>query len=279
MGETQALEGFWASIGHASWAVVLGYAMVAICIGFKGLTEGKLHGAVKSWAGAITGMLIGVGSSMALDSDWIHAVVFGVLVGGASTGFWQMVKSTIPDLGKPSSPPPAGPTVPTLLSTLLAGVFIIWVLLGSGCAARQAQVATQTSLTGLAELVDAGDEALATAIPGLTEDAIERARDRCSTSCPDPLALYADEVAPLDRAVDGLEVVAASLRVAQGAQDTWVSTGALPDTAPLCLALGDAVDAMPGLLDECGVDLPPGLDGAGAIVTTVCAAWAAWRQR
>ena len=105
MNETQALEGLWAAIGHAPWPVVIGYALVALCIGWKGLTEGKLHGQVKAWSGAVAGMVLGVGSAMALDSDWIHAVVFGVLVGGTSTGFWSMVKQTIPDLGKPSEPP------------------------------------------------------------------------------------------------------------------------------------------------------------------------------
>jgi len=46
-----------------------------------------------------------------LDGDWIHAVVFGVLIGGTSTGFWSMVKQTIPDIGKPSDPP--GPMTTT----------------------------------------------------------------------------------------------------------------------------------------------------------------------
>lgn len=113
MNETQALEGLWAAIGHAPWPVVIGYALVALCIGWKGLTEGKLHGQVKAWSGAVAGMVLGVGSAMALDSDWIHAVVFGVLVGGTSTGFWSMVKQTIPDLGKdtpvPATPPPEEP--------------------------------------------------------------------------------------------------------------------------------------------------------------------------
>jgi hypothetical protein len=113
MSETQALEGLWASIGHAPWPVVIGYAIVALCIAWKGLTEGKLHGEVKAWAGATGGMLVGVGSAMALDGDWIHAVVFGVLVGGASTGFWSMVKQTIPDIGKPSNQPPPLTTTTT----------------------------------------------------------------------------------------------------------------------------------------------------------------------
>ena len=51
---------------------------------------------MKAWFGAITGMLIGVGSAMALEGDWIHGVVFGVLVGGSSTGFWSLVKSHDP---------------------------------------------------------------------------------------------------------------------------------------------------------------------------------------
>lgn len=117
MNETQVFEGLWASIGHAAWPVVIGYVLVALCIGAKGLTEGKLHGVVKAWFGATAGMLVGVGSSMALEGDWIHAVVFGVLVGGTSTGFWSMVKSTIPDIGKPSNPPGPMPTTTTTTTT------------------------------------------------------------------------------------------------------------------------------------------------------------------
>jgi len=113
MNETQAFESFWASIGHASWPVVVGYAIVALCIGVKGMTEGKARGQAKAWLGAVTGMLIGVGSSMALDSDWVHAIIFGVLVSGASTGFWALVKNKIPEFGKPSNQPPPLPTTTT----------------------------------------------------------------------------------------------------------------------------------------------------------------------
>lgn len=114
MNETQALEGLWAAVGHAPWPVVIGYALVALCIAVKGFTEGKAHGEAKDWIGVTVGMVVGVGSAMALDGDWVHAVVFGVLIGGSSTGFWRKVKSKIPEFGKPTPtpnvPPPSEPS-------------------------------------------------------------------------------------------------------------------------------------------------------------------------
>lgn len=270
MNETQVLEGFWASIGHAPWPVVFGYAIVAICIGVKGMTEGKAHGKPKAWLGAVTGMLIGVGSSMALEGDWVHAIVFGVLVAGSSTGFWSMVKSTIPEFGKPSNMPPP-PTV------VLTGLLLLVALSSGACGARQAQVAVQTSLTGLAEGVRAGDGALVAIIPDRRDEAIADARARCAvTACPDALALYSEAMAPIDRAVDGLEVAAEGLRLAQVAMNAWVASDELPDAGPLCSALGDAVEPLAGLLDEAGVDVPAGIAGAGGVVSIICGVVARW---
>lgn len=117
MNEQEIFDNLWNSIGHAPWPVVIGYAIVALCIAFKGLTEGKAHGEAKAWISVTVGMLVGIGSSMALDGDWIHAIVFGVLVGGTSTGFWSKVKQKIPDFGKPSNPPGPGATTTTTTTT------------------------------------------------------------------------------------------------------------------------------------------------------------------
>jgi hypothetical protein len=160
------------------------------------------------------------------------------------------------------------------LERLGAGVVLIVALELSACGAHRAQVATQASLTGLAETLHAADSALAVAVPDLSSAAIERTRARCSAGCDDPLDVYAAEMGDVDRAVDGLEVAAESLRVAQGAQDAWVASGLLPETGPLCEALGRAVGALPALLDECGVAVPPALASAGTVVELVCNAWA-----
>lgn len=301
MNEVQALDGFWASIGHASWPVVFGYAIVALCIGIKGMTEGKAHGTPKAWIGAVTGMAIGVGSSMALEGDWVHAIVFGVLVSGSSTGFWSMVKSTIPEFGKPSNMPPPPPSSssdritpketpvpkrapagPGSYSSLGFAVVVALVVLLAGCGARQAQVATQTTLTDLGRVVTAGSDAIVLAIPAARIEARDDARDRCAMGCTpaEVIGYYDESMADIDRAIDGLEVARDALHVAQGAQDTWVATGALPDTGPLCTALGEAVAPLPSLLDEAGVDLPAEqLAILGPGVTAVCSLFATWVGR
>lgn len=109
MSDQQIVEGLWNSIGHASWPVVIGYAILAICVAVKGFTEGKAHGEAKTWIGVTVAMFVGVGTTMALGSDWIHMVVMGLIVGGSSSGFWAKVKSKIPDFGKPTPVPKVGP--------------------------------------------------------------------------------------------------------------------------------------------------------------------------
>jgi hypothetical protein len=117
VNETQVFEGLWAAAGHAPWPVVIGYIIIAACIVWKGMTEGKLHGEVKTWSSVTLGMLVGVGVSMAAGGTWIHDVVFGVLIGGQSSGFWSKVKNKIPDIGKPSNPPGPMPTTTTTTTT------------------------------------------------------------------------------------------------------------------------------------------------------------------
>lgn len=166
-------------------------------------------------------------------------------------------------------------------TTILGGALLmIATVVATGCAVTQAQVAVQTSLTGLAEGVHAGDEALAIAVPRLSSEAISDARTRCAvTACADPLALYAEEMADVDQAVDGLEVAAEALRLAQVAQDAWVASDELPDAGPLCAALGDAVRPLAGLLDEAGVEVPPGIAGAGGVVEIMCGVMERWVRR
>jgi len=120
---------------------------------------------------------------------------------------------------------------------------------------------------------------LLAAVPGAHDEAVADARARCAvTECADPLALYDASMAPLDRAVDGLEVAVEALRVAQAALDAWVATGQLPDTGPLCRALGDALAPLAGLLDQAGVDVPPVVAGAGPAVEAICVVVAGRRR-
>ncbi|MFA5153224.1 MAG: hypothetical protein WC554_11735 [Clostridia bacterium] len=163
-------------------------------------------------------------------------------------------------------------------TTLLGGGMMMLMLMGcAGCGVTQAQVAVQTSLTGLAEGVHAADGALVAAMPRIQERAIECARDRCGyATCADATTYIGECLSRADAAVDGLEVAAEALRVAQVAQDAWVASGDLPDADPLCDALGDAVAPLVGLLDEAGVEVPPGIAGAGAVVEVICGVVARW---
>jgi hypothetical protein len=155
------------------------------------------------------------------------------------------------------------------------GLFLV-VTLG-GCGLQRAQVAVQSSLTGLAEGIDAADRALVAEIPEQRDAAIAGARTRCAvTLCQDPLVYYDEAMAPLDRAADGLEVAVEALHVAQAAQDAWVASGDLPDTDPLCEALSEGLGTVPDLLDEAGVDVPAGLSGLSGVLDMICGVVARW---
>ena len=162
-------------------------------------------------------------------------------------------------------------------ATLIGGSLILLTLTACGCTMTRAQVAVQTSLTGLAEGVHAADGALVAAMPTIQERAIECARDRCGyATCADATTYIGECLSRADAAVDGLEVAAEALRVAQVAQNAWVASDQLPDAGPLCEALGDAVTPLASLLDEAGVDVPPGIAGAGGVVQIICDVVARW---
>jgi len=164
------------------------------------------------------------------------------------------------------------------LERLGSGIVLVVALEASACGVTQAQVAVQTSLTGLAEGVHAGDGALVAAMPTIRDRAIACARERCGgyATCADASVYLADCFARADAAVDGLEVAAEGLRLAQVAQDAWVASGDLPDADPLCAALGDAVTPLVSLLDEAGVEVPRGIAGAGGVVEVICGVVARW---
>jgi len=251
-------------VAHRQWLVLTGALLMALVV---------LGRTVAARAG-LTGLadrVVSVASAYLSDLSWmlpaagydywpwaLVAALRGTLMSGG-------LAELIADLIRRRWPPVA-----------VVGLLLV-ALAGTGCGVTQAQVAVQTSLTGLAEGVRAGDGAIVAIIPGRRDEAIADARTRCAvTQCPDALAIYAEAMAPPDRAVDGLEVAAEALRVAQVAQDAWVASDELPDAGPLCGALGDAVAPLVGLLDEAGAEVPPGIAGAGAVVEVICGVVARW---
>ena len=87
---------------------------------------------------------------------------------------------------------------------------------------------------------------------------------------PDPAGLQA-RLDDWYQAVRGLEISVSTLVALQASAETWYATGDLPaNWDPLCSALRDDVEALIGFLETIGVDLPGGLDSAGAFTEAVC---------
>lgn len=119
MTDSQIIEGFWQSIGHAPWQVVIGYVILALMMALKWFTSGKAHGKAEEWISVTVAMVVGIGSALALDSDWIHALVFAALVGGSSSGFWAKVKGLVPEFGETKTIKSTDTTKPAVETTTI----------------------------------------------------------------------------------------------------------------------------------------------------------------
>jgi hypothetical protein len=254
-------------VAHRQWLLLVG-AILTMLVPFLRTVAAKaeLTGTPDRVVSVIASYLQDLSWTIPLAGYdyWWAALLVSIRGPMFSGGLAELLAEGLKKLGKK---PPA----------VVAGVLLVLATLLGGCAVHQAQVATQTSLTALAVAVDAGDDALVAAEPEIRAAAVTCARDACgAVQCPDPTVYIEDCSADADAAVDGLEVAAEALRVAQTAQDAWVASDQLPDAGPICEALGAAINAVPGLLDEAGVDVPPGLSGAGAVVTVICGVVARW---
>jgi hypothetical protein len=131
------------------------------------------------------------------------------------------------------------------------GLIIVLVLVG--CSTRNAQVATQTALNATAAGVVVARDALAEEVPRLSKLAAAEVWRQCPAPCPDFDVRYETTFEPVAKAIVGVKVAQDALDIAQGVQNTWVASGLLPDTDPLCKGLGDAVAPVPRLLKDAGV--------------------------
>jgi hypothetical protein len=149
-------------------------------------------------------------------------------------------------------------------------IIVALALFTTGCTTRQAQVGTRTAFTAAMEGVVAGDEALATALPGAGARARERAEERCQTTCPDLSALVIEEMRPWTQALTGLQHARSVLYLADDSVELWIDTGTLPDFAPICDDIESVFGDLVELLEAVGVNVPTVLDRVAPHVSTAC---------
>lgn len=131
-----------------------------------------------------------------------------------------------------------------------------------GCAQRDAQIAVQASLTGLAHGLRAADEVVAETITNEEPEVFLARREQWHA------------------VVTGLEHASGLLHVGQAALTVWVVSGRLPaeDWGPFCESIEGAVAAVLVLLDTVGVPVPQRLHDAVPMTATICVVAARWAR-
>lgn len=244
--------------GH-EWQTMTGLLLLALTALVRDVTtRAQVTGLAAKAISAVSSYLSGVAVLLPVTTEWWHAVLIALGTPLASQGLRDLLVDLVRWVAKRKAT--------TAIFIMLAIPTI------SGCSTHRAQIAVQTSLTGLAEGVVAADRVVAAGAEEAADGAIERARDRCAGSCSDPLALYREEMAPWYLAVQGLDAAAVSLRLLQDGIDIWVDSGTLPDgIGAVCLDAGEAVEDLLELLEVAGVDVPSALDGAPGVTSAMCA--------
>jgi len=159
-------------------------------------------------------------------------------------------------------------------------LFLLPLLLLTGCAERRAQVAVQSALTGLAHGFDAADaivasEAAEAAVAARAQVLMEHPGDVEAG-----LARYDELMTPWTGAVLVLRTTRSALLLAQGGVTVWIETGELPATwAPLCDGVEQAVAGLLELLEELGVDVPDEITRLRPLASTVCQLAGPWFRR
>lgn len=153
---------------------------------------------------------------------------------------------------------------------------LVCVLLvcASGCAARQAQMAVQTSLTAMAEGVDSSALIVIERYP----EAAAEARARIVTqvqagalSATRALEAYDASVAGWNAALFSLEVARDVLRSGQAALDVWVDSGEVPGSwEGFCDDVEVAIVRVLDTFETCGLTPPEALRSAARYSADVC---------
>lgn len=101
MVEQGLLEQLLGAIGSASWPVLIGYATLVLVAVFRSITHGRFRGRAEDWASAASALVGGVGLALAAGGVWWQALAVAVLAAPSSSGFWRLVRGSIPIIGKP----------------------------------------------------------------------------------------------------------------------------------------------------------------------------------
>lgn len=165
-------------------------------------------------------------------------------------------------------------------------------LICAGCAERQAQVAVQSSLTGLAHGVHAADEIVAERMPTAAEEArsamLEERRVCGEAEPPDPdcpaqddmpawMSRYESRMETWNTGVTALRGVRESLYIGQAAVTAWIEAGSLPASwGTFCGSVGDGLASVLEMLEVVGVDVPPELQAASGFASRACELAGPW---
>jgi ABC-type amino acid transport substrate-binding protein len=151
------------------------------------------------------------------------------------------------------------------------------VLLTAACGAtplQQAQIATQTSLTTLAEGLSATDESVAEAIEEASEDAIAAARTSGGG-----VEEYKETMAIWYDVAVALEVAHHALNMGQTILNAWVMAEDLPDhetMSQFCGYIEEAFEQLLRALQTVNVDMPEALEAAVPHTSTICNVMGGW---
>ena len=157
----------------------------------------------------------------------------------------------------------------TMLTVALA-TLALSTLLG-GCTVSRAQVATQTALAQAAESLEATDRAVSLAGRPYVTGAVDRVRTIHPEGGDEAVSALRSELEPWYQAVEAMEHTQTSLELLQASAETWYATNDLPDDwEPLCAALRGDVEALLGLLEAVGVEVPAAISGATGFVEGIC---------
>jgi len=252
------MEGIITAIENNQWQVLTGLVLLLVTALVRDVsTRAKVTGLAAKLISAISSYLSGIAVLLPVVPVWWHAALIALGTPLASQGLRDLLVDLVGRLIKRKKALPV----------------VVVVLLTPSCTIHKAQIATQTALTSVAEGVDAGDRLVARMIPGAADEAIATARVRmgnCIEGC-DALAYYHEEMEPWRNAVDGFEIVVASLLVVQELVEVWIATGTLSESAgDFCEELGDTTGAAMDLLGVIGVDLPPLLEAVPRTVDILC---------
>jgi hypothetical protein len=170
--------------------------------------------------------------------------------------------------------------------------FFVLSFLCAGCAERQAQVAVQSSLTGLAHGVQAASEIIAEEMPTAAESArqamLEERRNCAEADTTDPrchpvgdvaawMANYESRLSVWNDGITALRGVQDSLFVGQAAVAAWIASGNLPAAwAPFCGSIEEGVQAVLSMIGSVGVDVPPVLEAMSGFASEACELAGPW---